>query len=559
MAVAGVLSLSSCSDFLDEAPDNRIDPQNLDQLEKILVGGYSSANYGVMCELSSDNIVDNHYLGYTNMQPLNLMNNQEFAWEDADMESMQDSPTYLWSGAYAAIAAANHVLEKVDEFKAEGKYSSGNDLVELNAISGEAHLIRAYNHFVLVNLFAPQYRGDASSGDQGIPYTTKPETKPGQHYERESVKAVYDKIEADLKIGLENVSDMYYSQPKWHFNTTAANAFAARFYLYKRDYENAELYATKALGTDPSSMLRSNYWGTSYTSLAADASAYFDSSSSNNFLLIPTTSNLFVTVAVGTTSTATRYALNGSGLYGTIYSQAPFYKGNINPAYSSRLYVNGNQRYGCWPSWMYAFFEYSDKVAGIGYYKVLRAEFTAEETLLTRAEARIFLNKIDEAVQDLNTWASAFRTTPGENTWFDMDRKTIESYYNKANMTTATNDPRQYNNLPDLHIDEIFPVAKGKVTAENLPYLWCTLHFRRIETIFTGLRWFDIRRMGIEVTHNIGKTRVETLTFNDKRRAFQVPIEAISSGLEPTDRVGTFDINSSDLVPFIPSVSENDK
>ena len=52
------------------------------------------------------------------------------------------------------------------------------------------------------------------------------------------------------------------------------------------------------------------------------------------------------------------------------------------------------------------------------------------------------------------------------------------------------------------------------------------------------MRWFDVKRFGIEITHKIGETRVETLPYNDLRRAFQVPIEALSSGMEPTVRAG---------------------
>ena len=65
------------------------------------------------------------------------------------------------------------------------------------------------------------------------------------------------------------------------------------------------------------------------------------------------------------------------------------------------------------------------------------------------------------------------------------------------------------------------------------------LHFRRINDVLTGYRWFDIKRYGIEITHQIGRTRTETLKLNDPRRAFQVPIEAIEAGLEPTPRTVT--------------------
>lgn len=70
------------------------------------------------------------------------------------------------------------------------------------------------------------------------------------------------------------------------------------------------------------------------------------------------------------------------------------------------------------------------------------------------------------------------------------------------------------------------------------PYLDCVLHFRRIETVFDGLRWFDIKRYGIEVVHEYDKNKTrDVLTPNDVRRAIQLPQDVISAGMEPNNRV----------------------
>ena len=77
------------------------------------------------------------------------------------------------------------------------------------------------------------------------------------------------------------------------------------------------------------------------------------------------------------------------------------------------------------------------------------------------------------------------------------------------------------------------------VTDAQKPYIDCVLHFRRLETVFDGMRWFDIKRYGIEITHKIGKDRVEYLSWNDPRRAIQIPNEVISAGLTPNFRLVT--------------------
>ena len=79
------------------------------------------------------------------------------------------------------------------------------------------------------------------------------------------------------------------------------------------------------------------------------------------------------------------------------------------------------------------------------------------------------------------------------------------------------------------------------------PYLQCVLHFRRIENIHNGMRWFDIKRYGLEITHVIGTDRVENLTMLDSRKAIQIPAEVIAAGMEPNERLTT-PSNSDDAV-----------
>lgn len=552
LAAAGIsmLGLSSCNDFLDTLPDNRAELSQPDLLLAALTDGYPDANYTVMGEMSSDNIVDNHAkdangISYDNLAAFDPIDDQIFAWEDADMSSIQDTPTSLWSGYYHGVAVANHVLQAIEEFRAEGKFAEGKDAEKMDAAYGEALVLRAYCHFNLVNLFAMQY-GETSSVAMGIPYVTEPEDEVSPHYERESVQAVYDKIQADLEEGLKYITDEYYSQPKYHFNMDAANAFAARFFLYKRDYQKVLEYANAVLGSNPASMMRT-YWSKAFTSLDADCADYFSSGSVNNFLLIPTTSQLMLHMYIS--GSGTRYALNRDAATGTIFGNGPVWRDfNFMPCYAS-LYVNGNQEYGLWPSYMNPFFQYTDKVAGIGFYKAMRAEFTAEELLLMRAEAKIFLNDIPGAVADLSIWVESRNNNLSGYQMDPLTDDAITSYYKEESITGRDNDAIPYN-IPALHIDEICDAVNGvKVTEEMKPYLWCVLHFRRIETVCTGLRWFDIKRYGIEVTHVTGHrdaaNTTDVLVWNDPRRAFQVPIEAISAGLQPTDRETIIEVSSS--------------
>jgi len=74
--------------------------------------------------------------------------------------------------------------------------------------------------------------------------------------------------------------------------------------------------------------------------------------------------------------------------------------------------------------------------------------------------------------------------------------------------------------------------------------LYCILHFRRIETMFDGLRWFDIKRYGIKVRHvyrgpTDATNTVDELNWNDRRRVMQIPNNVINAGYPRTDRSTT--------------------
>lgn len=497
------LATTSCDNFLETSADNRTVLDSEKKITQLLVSAYPKANYAKLAELSSDNFVDNNAPNsngqYFNLPSFNRIDDQYFAWEPATSSTQQDSPSYIWQNAYQAIAAANHALVAIEELEASTKTTN------MQAQRGEALICRAYNHFVLVNIFCQTYKDSvASLLDLGIPYATKPETTVLVDYSRESVTSVYTKIAKDIEDGYKLINDANYKVTKYHFNKKAAAAFAARFYLYKRDYANVVKYADDVLGVNPASIMRD--WSPSYDNPSAVGYAYIDAQAPCNLLVLPT-SSVFYRIF------GTRYGHNGNALKGSIYGSGPTWSGYLQ-AFKGKLYIVQSQDYGVFLPKCVEMFEYTDKIAGIGFAHIVRAEFTADETLLCRAEALIYLNRTAEAVADLQVWNQSHLAT---STLTDV---AIKSFYVPAN-------PIFYNKLNADKVSSAFVV-----TPDQNPYIQCVLHFRRIETIFDGNRWFDLKRYGIEFTHSIGRTQVETLTFNDPRRAIQIPQEVISAGMD---------------------------
>ena len=134
IALSGVLALASCSDFLDTLPDNRTEIDSADKMAKLLVSAYPTTTYIMLTEMSSDNAMDNG-ISY---DLIGQEQEEAYLWKDITIES-NDSPKMLWDAHYNAIAAANQVLQKIEE--------AGNP-VYMNAYKGEALLCRAYSQYI---------------------------------------------------------------------------------------------------------------------------------------------------------------------------------------------------------------------------------------------------------------------------------------------------------------------------------------------------------------------------------------------------------------------------
>jgi SusD family. len=285
-------------------------------------------------------------------------------------------------------------------------------------------------------------------------------------------------------------------------------------------------YSTAILGANAKDYLRN--WNNDYPTFYAFRDGWIDATSTNNFMLLPTYS-------VFNRIFGTRYGCNRDASSGTILGTGPTWQNyNYNPCYSGRLYMSGKVEYGVYFPKSGEYFEYTDKIAGIGYPHIVRAEFTGEETLLCRAEAYIYLNQTSNAIADLKTFDDSHKMN-GNYTYTDLTENAIRTFYTSARPLFV----KTYN-TQKISSDFV-------VSASQKALIDCVLHFRRIETLYDGLRWFDIKRYGIEITHKIGSNRVETLKWDDPRRAIQIPAEVISAGFSPNYRTTTKQ-NSSDII-----------
>ncbi|MDR2948430.1 MAG: RagB/SusD family nutrient uptake outer membrane protein [Prevotella sp.] len=495
----------SCDDFLDETPDNRTELDSGEKVRKLLVSAYPVASYAYITEMMSDNSDESEGIGWES----EILQEQAYGWKDITSID-DDSPQIIWEQFYKAIASANTALEAIREM---------GDPAELSAQKGEAMLCRAYGHFVLVNLFSKQY-GPSSASDMGIPYITEPETTVQPQYDRGTVAGVYELIEQDIEDGLPLINNTTYDVPKYHFNKTAAYAFATRFYLYYQKYDKVIEYTNLVLGSNPLSVLRD--WE-SLGMLTANGNvqpdAYINKDNPATLLLMPANSYwayIHGPYTLGRryghnqylSSTETVRAMTPWGNMTDIFRQGTFWNAQVN-----RIVVRKLGTY----------VEYTDQAAGIGYAHIVHPVFTTDEILLCRAEAYIMQKSYDKALEDINLFMTNF--TYGST----VTSGDISNYYGGMEYYTPE-APTQKKRL-----NPAFTIDPG--TQEN--YVHCILNLRRLLTLHEGLRWFDIRRYGIEINRRIIGSRItvtDTMSKDDLRRTIQIPQDVIDAGLPANPR-----------------------
>jgi len=524
-AVAVVLPMmTSCNDFLDELPDNRTTIDSKSKIISILTEAYPSYGYLLLNEFMSDN-TDCFIKNNSNTS---RFAEQVFNWEDIT-ESDNEDPEHVYSGCYSAIANANQALEG---FNSVAGWEQDE---ELRNAYGEALLCRAYAHFLLACEFCMPY-GEHAADYLGMPYIKELETELDPKHDRGTLEELYANIKTDLEEGLKYVGEKHLSVPKYHFNEKAAYAFATRFYLYHMEWDKAITYATKCLGSNPTAVLR-DYKDVANLAWERETRTlhYIDESLDCNLMLQTSLGVDGMIFSYPYYYTKFSHGKNLS-LHETVEAHNVWCKPELYSDFRNHFYDRPGWYQGNDFDLMTIFrvpylFEYTDPVAGIGYPHYVYAAFTTDECLLNRAEAYILTGNNAAAVADMNTWM--------QNALRNVDEQTVSSiteFYN--NVKYAYSD--SLNSTIKKHLNPDFTI--GAEGSEQECLLQCVLQLRRIETLFTGIRWWDVKRYGIEIPRRIINLsrEVESVTDwlkkDDQRRAIQLPQKVLDAGMEPNPR-----------------------
>lgn len=480
-----LLCVSGCRKFLDKEPDNRAKLDSPQKVAQLLASAYPQINYQAMGEISSDNAGDIGTNGLDVPEWITLDADLYFYRDNKGTPENTDTPEGYWFGCYKAIAATNLALQAINQASNQDDYK---------AQKGEALVARAYSHFMLVNFFSKFYNETSSATDPGIPYVTEPETVSIKQYERKTVMYVYDMIEKDLLEGLPLLNDNAYSVPKYHFNRAAANAFAARFYLFKKDYPKVIQYAHEAV-TENTFVNNLRPWNTVYIKLPINGNGslqqrYSKATENANLLLVETNSFWWLIAGQG------RYG-STPAIINNVTGSEPVAGGDW--VFPASFILDGHLTV---PK-IDLFFVETTLGSGIGEGWQMVPLFTVEEVLFNLAEAYTYMGQTSKAINLLNTYLST-RINQYNPATDNITAGRIQSHYNTG-------------------------LKQGLINT--------LLDYRRIEFIHEGMRWFDILRYNIEVTHTTTDgTPGATLTIDNPHRVFQIPPTAQQSGIELNPR-----------------------
>lgn len=236
LACAGLVSMTACSDFLDENPKTdlttvayyRTQAQaeaNVNYLYRTgamdKLGSAPSAYVG--CFASITGMLTGYFSNSYEGQEIVCRYARELTRQQFTMR-IASTMDGVWDDCYKAINIANSAVKYIPQI-AMGEADAAR-------LVAEAKFFRAFNYFFLVKAFG------------GVPLYTEPyESAENMELERASAEAVYALIEADLKDAVNVLPAVKFSDNAHRISKYAAAMMLTSAYMQQGKYAEAAEYA----------------------------------------------------------------------------------------------------------------------------------------------------------------------------------------------------------------------------------------------------------------------------------------------------------------------------
>ncbi len=233
------LLFSSCNDFLDIRPTGKVIAETGEEYRALLTYVYDKVpeDRGLTTLRSDEMAADASTLsGYDYDSYFDI-------WNWTDYNRNPSSLYFGWRRYYHTCYIANYVIEHQNEI------TNASD-AEIKQMVGESYMLRAYMHFLLVNLYAPAYTKCNPETTRGVPLQLKADVNAVLRCS--SVADVYRQILDDIE-----TADDYMNVQKWElgynyrFSKDVVSALRARVALYMGNWELAFDEAEKVIEKYP--------------------------------------------------------------------------------------------------------------------------------------------------------------------------------------------------------------------------------------------------------------------------------------------------------------------
>lgn len=255
--LAGIFTLSSCSDWLDVSPKTNVPAEELFETEN----GYMSALAGIYISMTGDNIYGKN-LTFGLMEQLAQMydklpdgtNDRASVYiynqQTSGGFNTKSALENMWQSQYNLIANTNNLLKWLDK-NGEAVLLDEN---MYDMIRGEALALRAFLHFDILRGWGPMnYSGNTNvRNTKCIPYRTATDASKQPLLTAEEIveKIINDLLQAKSHLSYEatlNLSAYESIGRRYRLNYHAVNALLARVYNYAGQYNDARTCAIEVI------------------------------------------------------------------------------------------------------------------------------------------------------------------------------------------------------------------------------------------------------------------------------------------------------------------------
>ncbi len=462
---------SSCSDFLQEVSQDEIKPSTVDDMRALMNSEAYPYNFSsdIYLSLLSDDYQCNG-LKNSNYTQTHQNGTAIFSWNPEMFDGRETFPADAnsWNSYYGKIKGCNVVKDYLSKVSGTEK--------DKNALLGQVLFLRAYYYMKLVMIYGQPYNGTGVNPDTslGVPLIVKMDVSD-DYPSRNTLHEVYDQIEADFLEAATLLEANYKQESLFRIGAQTVYAMLSRFYLYRGlpdDMTKVVTYADKAIANGPA--LTQLY---TFESSFGNKGIY-DLDVSKEALWVYGSPSLKI---------QTYYMYPGNA--------------NIEP------YTISNDLLGLY-----------DQTNDLRY----KSYFIKSKDSSTGVIYSIASNKIGTL----------------QSNYGDHGIRIGEVYLNRAEALirqykSTGDDSKRDKALKDLN-DLRQSRYENPVALTNADDLlnFCLQERRRELCLEEGLRWFDIKRLGLSLTHTYidanGNSTVYTLKSGDLIYALPIPYDAIA-------------------------------